>query len=275
MMTSTTFTRTFLSSLLGVGLICTGFALRGNAQVQTQTSVQTGLPTQRVVVRSGEVVYVSGNEVVVKGDDGMIRDFPYVPESARVTVNGQQLSVHDLVPGMTIERTAITTTTPKVITTVKTVTGTVWEVTPPVSVILTLEDGTNQEFKIPAGTKFTIDGQPTDAFSLRPGMKVSATAVTEAPEQEVSRQVAMTGKMPPFDPHLALLIIMASTETATNTAETTPPAPPTGTDTPPETTPAPTQLPQTGSVWPLVGFAGAFFCLLGLGLKARRLLSSR
>jgi hypothetical protein len=43
------------------------------------------------------------------------------------------------------------------------VTGKVWRVSPPNSVILTLEDGTNQSFNIPKGQKFNVDGQETDA----------------------------------------------------------------------------------------------------------------
>jgi hypothetical protein len=163
-MNSVSVSRTILRNLLGAGLICTAFALGANAQVQTYTQVDNGPATQSVKIERGVVVYVSGNDVVIKGEDGRIRDFPNVPESARVTVDGQQLSVHDVRPGMTIERTTITTATPKVITTVKTVTGTVWSVNPPTSVILTLENGKNQQFKIPDGTKFMVDGQQTDAF---------------------------------------------------------------------------------------------------------------
>lgn len=274
-MISASVTRTILRNLAGASLFCMAFAFATNAQVQTQTEVQNGTPTQQVEVRHGQVVYVSGNDVVIKGDDGKIRDYPNVPESARVTVDGQQLGVHDLVPGMTIERTTITTTTPRIITTIKSVTGTVWHVNPPTSVILTLENGKNQEFKIPDGTKFTVDGQPTDAFSLRPGMKVSATAVTEAPETVVTKEVTRTGEMPPpptetFDPNIALLVILVpyvpSTDATDATATDTTPAPA-------ESTPA--QLPKTGSSLPLVGLVGGLFCVLALGLKARRAFSSR
>jgi hypothetical protein len=41
----------------------------------------------------------------------------------------------------------------------QTVTGTVWHATPPTSVILRLEDGTDQQFRIPRDLKFTIDGR--------------------------------------------------------------------------------------------------------------------
>lgn len=277
MMISASLART-LNNLLGAAFIATGLALTAIAQVQTQTEIQSGTPTQQVEIRRGQVVYVSGNDVVIKGEDGRIRDFPNVPESARVTVDGQQLSVHDLEPGMTIERTTITTTTPRVITTIKTVTGTVWAVTPPVSVILTLDDGKNQEFKIPDGTKFMVDGKPTDAFSLKPGMKVSATAVTEVPEEVVTQQVATTGELPALDPNVALLVVFVAYTAPAETADAAPAAAPATADTasaPSDPNPAPSQLPKTGSSLPLIGLAGGFFCILAFGLKARSAISSR
>jgi RNase P/RNase MRP subunit p29 len=258
------FSRKISCNLMGASLIC--FALAVNAQVQTQTTVQKGPATQSVKVQRGEVVYVSGNDVVIKAEDGTVRNFPYIPDSVKVTVNGQQLSVHDLKPGMTIERTTITTTTPTVITTIKKVTGTVWSVNPPTSAILTLEDGKNQQFRIPDGTKFTIDGQPTDAFNLKPGMKVTATAVTEVPETVITQQVKRTGQMPPppqetVDAEIALIIVeppLAPAETAMAT--------------PPE--PAPAKLPKTGSMLPLVGFLGGLFCFFALGLKVKLAFSA-
>jgi hypothetical protein len=239
-MNTRSFSRTILR-LLGAGLICIAFALVTDAQVQTtQTEVQNGPATRQVAIHRGEVVYVSGNDVVIKGEDGRIRDFPNVPESARVRVDGQQLSVHDLRPGMKLERITIATTTPNLITTVKTVTGTVWNVTPPKSVILTLEDGKNQQFEIPDGTKFMINGQQADAFSLKPGMKVSATAVTEVPEMTVTKRSRIRGEMPPpppetINPDVALIIVVPIVP-PTETAETAPAETPAAT--PAEPTPA-------------------------------------
>lgn len=281
-MISVSFTKTTLRNLLGAGLICTALALGANAQVQTRTEVSSGPATQKVQVQRGEVIYVSGNDVVLKGEDGRIRDFPNVPDSARVTVDGRQLSVHEIQPGMIIERTTITTTTPRIITTIKTVTGTVWQVNPPTSVILTLENGENQQFRIPQGTQFTVDGQPTDAFSLRPGMKVSATAVTEVPETEVATEVTRTGEMPPpvetLDPHIALLIILVPYDASADTTAADSSESATDTDTvaavaaPAEEAPA--QLPKTGSSLPLVALLGGLLCSLALGLKAKRAFSS-
>src|SRR5215472_5689459 len=131
--------RTQVRQVLAVGAMCVAFAWSMSAQVKTETSTSSGQSSHEVSVERGEVVLVSGNDLVVKMEDGSIRHFPNVPESARVNVDGKELGIHDLKPGMKLERTIKVTTTPQVITTVQTVTGKVWHVSPPNSVVLTLE----------------------------------------------------------------------------------------------------------------------------------------
>src|SRR5579862_6080407 len=102
------------------------FTLGVSAQVNTTTSTEKGAKTKEVSVERGEVVTVSGNDLVVKMEDGSIRHIANVPDSVRITVDGRQLGIHDLKPGMKLQRTIITTTTPQTVTTVQTVTGKVW-----------------------------------------------------------------------------------------------------------------------------------------------------
>src|ERR1700747_107019 len=137
MNSATGWTRVWL--VLAVGVMCFAFAISMSAQVKTTTETTSGQATHEVTVERGEVVLVNGNDLVVKMADGSVRHFPNVPESARVTVGGQELGIHDLKPGMKLERTITVTTTPQTVTTVQTVTGKVWHTSPPNSVILTLE----------------------------------------------------------------------------------------------------------------------------------------
>ena len=189
-------TRNFL--VLAIGTI--SFVLNGGAQVQTKTNVKEGPSTQAVRVERGEVLAVEGNDLIVRMEDGSTRHFENVPESAKVTVDGKQLGIHDLKPGMKLQRTISTTTTPQVVTTIQTVTGKVWFVNPPVSVILTLENGTNQTFKIPKDQKFKVNGEMVDAFGLKKGMVVTATKIVEAPVSVVSQHKSVSGTMPPPPP---------------------------------------------------------------------------
>jgi len=252
------------SLALGVSFVSVACAIGGVAQVQTDTSVSHGASTRQVQVEKATVVSVTGNDLIVKMADGTIRDFPNVPENTRVNVDGKKLGIHDLRPGMTLQRTITTTTTPKVITTTKSVTGTVWYVQPPNSVILTMEDGKNQEFKIPKGQKFNVNGQMTDAWGLKKGMQVSATQVVEEPVTVVAQQRRLTGTMPPPPapppPDVPILVVVLKPVPAPAPVETAAAAP----------TPAPTTLPKTASELPLLGFLGAVSLLSGLGLRMRR-----
>src|ERR1700730_11475463 len=74
--------------------------LATGAQVQTSTSVEHGAPVQTVNVERGEVIAASGNDLVVRREDGQLLDFPNVPDNKTVTVDGKQLTIHDLKPGM-------------------------------------------------------------------------------------------------------------------------------------------------------------------------------
>ena len=237
---------------IAVALISMGFAASVGAQVNTETSTTAGQPTKTVQVERGEVVSVAGNDLFVKMENGDIRHFPNVPESARVTVDGQQLGIHDLKPGMKLQRTITTTSTPKTVTTVETVTGTVFWVSPPSSVSLRLEDGTVQQFTIPKGQKFTIDGKETDAFGLRKGMKVSATRITESPEVVVSQQRKVTGTAP-TPPPADVPILVAKAQPVPAPTET-----------------APEKLPKTGSMIPLLGLLGLLSLGMSLGLRILR-----
>ena len=176
---------------------CLALTLSLTAQVETTTTTTTGQGTVVTKVERGEVVTVSGNDLVVKMADGTLRNFENVPATAKATVDGKQLGVHDLKPGMKLQRTITTVTTPMVITTVETVKGKVWAITPPLSVILTLENGKNQQFKIPEDQKFEVDGQMLDAFAIRKGMNITATKITEVPAVEVSQAKSVTGEAAP------------------------------------------------------------------------------
>lgn len=251
-MSAITIGRRVCVTLLG-GLLCVAFQSRAGAQVKTSTNTISHEATTQTSVERAEVVSVEGNDLIVKMEDGTIRHFANVSESARVTVDGKELGIHDLKPGMKLERTITTVTTPKTVITTQAVTGKVWQIHPPTSLILTLENGENQKFNIPKGQKFNVDGQMVDAWGLRKGMKVTATKVVEEPVTEVEHQKQLTGQMPPPPP---------------------PPAP----DQPiviavlqvPATPAAPTELPKTGTNLPLLAYMGFLFLAGSVAFRAVR-----
>jgi len=247
------------------GAVCVAFSLPSYAQVKSTTTEARGDAVHQVKVERGEIVYINGNNVIVKMEDGTYRHFDNVPDTVTFMVDGQPVTIKNAKVGMKLEKQTVTSTTPKVVTKVETVTGKVFHVTPPLSVILTLENGENQQFKIPKGQKFMVDGQETDAFGLKKGMMVSAQRVTEVPETEIAQEIKRTGSAPPPPP--------APKPDIPVLVATAPPAP-----APVQTAaaePAPTKLPKTASDLPLVGLIGALFCSLSLMVLAMRKLVSR
>ncbi len=250
------------SLIIVSGIACFVFTVLTFAQVQTQSTTTSGTPTQAVKVESGEVVSVDGNDLFVMMSDGTLRHFPNVPASARVDVDGKQLTISEVRPGMKLQRTTVRTTTPQIVTTVQTVTGKVFHVSPPASVILTMENGENQSFKIPKGQKFMVDGTETDAFGLKKGMTVNATKIVETPATSVSQHQQVSGTMPAGEP----VLIAKGSPTPAPTAEGTVSASH-GAGT---TAIASAELPKTASGWPLVGILGLLFISASFGLALLR-----
>ena len=111
--------------------------------------------------------------------------------------------------------------------------------------ILTLEDGTNQSFKIPKDQKFNVDGQMVDAFGLKKGMLVTATKIVETPTSVTTQHKNATGTMPPPAPAADVPLLVAEGEP---------------TPVPPEPTQAPASTEKTGTT------LGSSLPLIGLGL---------
>src|ERR1700733_14518489 len=243
-----------LNHLVMAGIACMFFAGAMNARVKTESNTTHGPATKTVSVDRGEVVYASGSDLVLKKDDGTIVHFANVSDTA--TVDGKQVAIDDLEPGMKLERAITTTTTPHTVTTAQTVTGKVWHVNPPRFVILTLEDGANHKFELPNDHKVFVDGRLVDAWALKKGMKISANRGIEAPGTVVAQQTKLTGTAP---------IALAANEPVFFTFFATAPARATLAEA------IPASLPETGSSLPLVGLLGVLALASFLGLRAIRL----
>jgi LPXTG-motif cell wall-anchored protein len=225
---------------------------------QTTTTRHHEQASKAVQVEKGEVVYVSGNELVVKMEDGQVQHLT-VPDNATALVDGKTVTIKDVVPGMTLQRTITTTTTPETVTTVRTIQGKVWHVQPPSTIVLTLPDNTNKQYKVPKDQVFTINGEKKTVWDVRKGMNVSATVLTEVPQTAVAHEKQVSGSMPappPMPPMEGALLI-----------ETLAPAVPA---TVAEASPA--KLPHTGSSLPLIGLLGILSLAGSLSLRLFRKL---
>jgi len=243
-----------------VGLVFLTAAAAMNAQVKTETTAKKIAENTHVKTERGTVILVVGNDLWVKDDAGQIKHFANIPESARGLVDGKEVGIHDLKPGMVLQRVTIKTTSDHLVTTVQTVNAKIWHINPPLSAIITLEDGTNHHVKIPPGQKFEVDGKMVDAWGLKKGMKVHITKVTEVPETRVNEQKLVAGQMPPPPPAEVPIMIADAAPVPAPAPEPVQVA----------KTEAPKALPKTGSSLPLIGLLGLMLLGSSFVMRLRR-----
>src|SRR6478736_2921917 len=174
-------------SMVGGALAAAIVSLTAVASLaQTTTSSET---------KSFEVLAVDGNQLDVRLPEGT-RELT-VADDFRFTVNGQQLSVHQLKPGMkgTATITTRTTVTPVTVTEVKN--GQV-VVRSGAGIIVRTPEGVKsftQGDVDKRGVKIVRDGQPVQLSELREGDRLSAVIITSLPprvmtEREVNATLA-------------------------------------------------------------------------------------
>jgi hypothetical protein len=211
-------TRTSLIAMLG---LCSAFLVcPGTSAALQDTTVKNVAPsgesTVTTEVKSGEVVYASGNDVVVKVENGAVENFT-VPEGFKFQVEGKELTAQELQPGMRLTQTITTTSTPHLVKSVRTIKGKVWHVNAPDSVILRLPDQTNKKYNVPKGQQFQINGEKLDIFHLKKGMNITATVITESPTTVTATTQNVTGQnpipKPETPPMVGVLLIQLPPET--------------------------------------------------------------
>lgn len=171
--------------------------LSGACKLTVLSIISFGVSAQtadQIEIVRATVVYVSGQELVVKTDDGQVKLFT-VPSHQKFTVDGRLLGVSELKPGTKLTQTITSTTEERTITKVRNVDAEIIEVKPP---NLTFSSGNTTTYtKVPAGTTFTINGKPMQLSDLKPGMRVKGTVVTSTPTSVVTRARSVTGTSPP------------------------------------------------------------------------------
>ena len=240
-------------TLFAVGVLA---CLSGIASAQTTTTTET---------KKFEVISVDGNTLVVRLPEGT-REITVAPDF-RFTVDGQQLSVQQLKPGMAGTATITTTTksTPVTVTEVKN--GTVVQAVGS-TIIVRTDEGFKQFTQSDVdkrGVKIMRSGKPAQVSDFRNGDRLSATIITSKPphvmtEKEVQATLATSGGA-------------AAGATA---ARTPAPAPAAAASASTGGAPAPAakKLPKTASSWPLLLLASVLSLAIGLTLTVRRRYAS-
>jgi hypothetical protein len=203
------------------------------------------------------VLAVTGNDLVVSLPEGT-RELN-VPDSFRFTIDGQQMSVHQLKPGMsgTAVITTKTTMTPVTATEIKE--GTVAMVSGNSITVRTnegLKSFTQSEID-KRGIKIIREGKPAQLSQFRNGDKLSATIITSQPPRVVTEQ------------EVQATLAKAPAPAAAPPARA--PASSVGTGGAPAPAPAPArELPSTAGALPLSALVGLTSLAIGATLAIRR-----
>jgi hypothetical protein len=229
---------------LPAALALCAISLVGSGAVAQTESKQTE-------IKNFEVVSVDGNKVVLKGPQGSKE--VTVPEDFRFNVDGKQVSVHELKPGMHGSATITTTTTvvPVQVTEVKN--GDVMKVSGN-SIIVRTDQGIKMfsEGDVKErGVKIMRDGQPIAVTDLHEGDKLTATIVTQHPPHVMTKREVQANLSSPAP--AASAAPAGTTASAANTS-----APPVQ------------HLPKTASLQPLIGVLAIALLAAGLSLMLRR-----
>jgi LPXTG-motif cell wall-anchored protein len=211
-------------------------------------AVQAEVTTE---VRSGTVVSVDGNHLVIKFSTGELKSFD-VPEDFRFTVDGKEVSVHELKPGTALTRTITTNTEPTTVYSTTVRQGKVWFVQAP-TLIVTMADGKNKQFEVDDSVKFTVDGKEMTVYELKKGMNLTATIYHKNQSTIVTTTAGgVSGAAPAAAPSSSSSSSSSSSMSSTSSSSSG------SSDT----------LPKTGSPLALLGMLGAGF--LSLSYVVRR-----
>jgi hypothetical protein len=232
--------------------------LAANATAQTTTTTKES--------KTFEVIGVDGNHLVARLPEGT-REVT-VPEDFRFTVDGKEMSVHELKPGMkgTATITTNTTVTPVTVTEVRN--GTVMRTAGP-SIIVRTDSGIRMFGPGDVAKRDVTlyrNGQPASISDFRTGDRLTATIVTEKPpkvvsEREVNAMLARDASPGAAAPTSAAPAPSAAPSPASPAAPGTAGAAPAT---------APKKLPKTASPLPAVGLTGLAFLAAAVALTVRR-----
>jgi hypothetical protein len=203
-----------------------------------------------------------------------------VPDDFRFTVNGQQLSVHQLKAGMKGTATITTRTTLVPVTVTEIKNGTV-VVKSGAGIIVRTAEGVksfSQSDVDKRGVKIVRDGKFVEVAELREGDRLSATIITSLPPKVLTdKEVNATLAAAPAATRSAA----SSSASTRSAAPAAAPAPAASSAKAPLASSAQSStataapggaktLPKTASSWPLVALASLLSLAVGLALTVRR-----
>jgi LPXTG-motif cell wall-anchored protein len=215
--------------------------------------------------RNFEIISVDGNKVVYKSEAG-VKEVT-LPADFKLDMDGKQVGVADLKPGMKGTAVITTTTTVQPVTVTEVRNAKVLAVAGNAIIVrgqngvrkFTLDDVADKNIKI------VREGQSVDLSGLRVGDNLTATIITRHPPKVMTDQeVRASVSAPPAEPAPAPVAASAPA-----------PAPEHRVAAVPAAAPAKEHLPKTGSNTPMLGLLGGLSLAAGAALSLRRLRRGR
>jgi len=213
-------------------------------------------------IKSGLVIGKTDHSVIVKGDDGVVREYQ-VPAGKTAMIDGKETGLADLKIGTTVSAVFNTVEKPVEVKTTTIKDGEVVKVSG--ANLTTKEKDGFHNYVVPKGFKFLVDGQEKGIEQLGPGMKLNATIVHTSTKMETEVQRGKVAGEAPVAPAPAPVVAAPAPAPAPVAAPAPAPAP-----APEPAAPAKKKLPKTASPVPFIGLLGGLSVLAGAGLRAIR-----
>jgi hypothetical protein len=234
-----------LSKLVLAAVLCAAGAAFAQTVVDTE-------------IKSGLVIGKTDHSVIVKMDDGVVREIQ-VPPGKTAMIDGKETGLADLKIGTTLTATVHTVAKPVEVKTVTVREGEVVQVSG--ATLLYREGGKVKKVVPPKGYKFNVEGKEVGLNELKPGMKLSATVVTTSTKMTTEKKNAGVAGAAPAAPAPAPVAAAPAPAPAPAVAAAEPaPAP----------APAKKKLPKTASPVPFLGLLGGLSVVAGAGLRKLR-----
>lgn len=215
------------------------------ALAQQTGSTATESTAVRTQIKSGVVETVAGNKVVLREADGL-HEYN-LPDGFKFQLNGKDVGVADIQPGMTVNAAVSDKVTTRQVTTTRIESGTVAQVAPG-GIVIQEKGGDlkSYNFKDAAGNDiyYVKDGKEVPLRNVKKGERLSGTFVSTLPEQQVSQRTVV--------------------------AKATEPAPPPAPEPVAVAAATPRRLPKTASPLPLLGLLALVAGGVALSLRAVR-----
>jgi CRISPR/Cas system-associated exonuclease Cas4 (RecB family) len=224
---------------LGKILIMTILLVAATALVAQTTSYE---------VKRGTVVSTFNDQLVVKMSTGETKQIT-VPAGFTFNVDGRDLGLADLKPGMELTGVIKTTKTPETVKVVSIKEGEVLRVMGNTLYVRTNNE--NKAIQVPAGFKFNVDGRQVGVEGLRKGYRLTAEIVTTSEKVVTERDVRVAGNSPAPAPAPAPAYAAPAEPAQVASAEAEP------------------TLPKTASPLPLIGLLGMALTAAGFAIRRR------